>query len=74
MNPSLPWNTKEHLKGGDSMTIAVGEPNEPDRWRVQLRFVRHTLKDDWLSFARDHRGALALHGSCQSHHKTFTTQ
>ena len=55
VNSSLPWITLTPLKTGGSMTLAVGEPLDGERWRVQLRFSRCTIKERLYQFAIVHR-------------------
>ena len=55
VNPSLPWITPTPLKPGSSMMLAVGEPLDGERWRVQLRFSRCTFRERLYQFAIVHR-------------------
>ena len=43
INRSLPWFTALTLKRGDSLTVAVGEPEE-GRWRFSVLCSRYTLR------------------------------
>jgi hypothetical protein len=55
MNPSLPWFTGPTLKKADSLTVAIGEPSEKDRWRFVVLCRRYTLKERLLDFAYKHQ-------------------
>ena len=55
VNPSLPWITPKPLKTGGSMMLAIGEPLDGERWRVQLRFSRCTFRERLYQFAMVHR-------------------
>src|SRR5881392_1896505 len=48
MNPSFPWFTAKPLDAGQSITVAVGEPSEGDKWRLKVLFTRYGLKERLL--------------------------
>jgi len=54
MNPGLPWFTAKPLDAGESITIAVGEPIEGDRWRLRVLFTRYPLKERLRDFCAKH--------------------
>ena len=59
-NPSLPSIQPWPVKSGDLVTVAVGEPLDLGKWRVQLQFSRCTLKERLYQFVINHRVPSAL--------------
>jgi hypothetical protein len=47
INHALPWFTARTLKSKSSMTLAIGEPSEGQKWRLVLKFSRYTPRE-WL--------------------------
>jgi hypothetical protein len=54
MNPSFPWFTATPLDPGESITVAVGEPTEGDKWRLKVLFIRYPLKERLREFCVKH--------------------
>ena len=54
VNSAFPWFTANPLKPGESMTIAVGQPNDGDKWRLNVRFARYPLKERLRDFCVKH--------------------
>lgn len=61
VNPNLPGSTyKPLLKPGEALVLAVGEPSEPGRWRLDMFFSRYTWQERWMDFSLRHRLSLGL--------------
>ena len=52
VNPAFPWFSATPLKPRESMTVAVGEPNEGDKWRLTVLLTRYSLKERLREFIR----------------------
>jgi hypothetical protein len=50
----LPWPAGL-MKERTSQTFAIVEPAQPDRWRVGVRFSRHTSRERLREYATNHR-------------------
>jgi len=63
-DPSLPGSTYDPvLKAGESLTLAVGEPNDASEiapWRLAMSFSRYTIRERWLDFSLRHRLPLGV--------------
>ncbi|HXJ56187.1 MAG TPA: hypothetical protein VNU68_05935 [Verrucomicrobiae bacterium] len=61
VNASLPGYTYGPLlKAGQTLTLAVGEPSEAGRWRLDMSFSRYTWRKRWLDFSFRHKLSLGL--------------
>ena len=54
VNPAFPWFSATPLKPRESMTVAVGEPNEGDKWRLTVLLTRYSLKERLREFCVKH--------------------
>lgn len=58
VNPSLPGYPGTYgpvLKGGASLTLAIGEPSENKRWRYTKSWSRYSWQWRWRDFSFRHR-------------------
>jgi hypothetical protein len=58
VNPSLPGYPGSYgpvLKGGASLTLAVGEPSDNKRWRFAMSLSRYSWEERWFDFSFRHR-------------------
>ena len=60
INRSLPWFKGATLKKGESLTIAVGDPQEEAQWRFTTICSPYTFHFRLLDFAYQHRLRLRL--------------
>jgi hypothetical protein len=54
VNPSFPWFTAKPLAAGESITVAVGEPTEGDKWRLKVLFIRYPFRERFRDFCVKH--------------------
>lgn len=63
-SPNLPGSTYDPvLKAGESLTLAVGEPNDASEtvpWRLAMSFSRYTVRERWLDFSLKYRLPLGV--------------
>jgi hypothetical protein len=60
INRSLPWFKGLTLNGGESLTIAVGDPQEDAPWRFTTLWSPYTFRSRLLDFARVHKLPLRI--------------
>ena len=61
INPKLPCRITPTLESGNSLTIAVGDPDEGNRWRLVMMRSRHYgWKERWLDLALDRNWPIGI--------------